>query len=221
VKAILTSIFLLFSSCVLAQTPTEAPPAQPCPSVAATSAVPGKTLDQVHRIFVESFGDDAVSRQMQAMVIASITSSKRFVVTENRSKADAILKGSTTEAAAQEVHAYGSSTNVSTASGGHSASVSGSNGSISGSASGGFLAKAAGIDDSSVNTETIESAKASVRLVNDDGDVIWTSTQESRGAKYKSASVDVADKIVGQLTRDVTKLLSTPAIVETSPKLSK
>jgi len=46
----------------------------------------------------------------------------------------------------------------------------------------------------------------SVRLVNPDGDLIWTSTQESKGAKYKGSSADVADKCVKQLLRDVQKL---------------
>ena len=40
-----------------------------------------------------------------------------------------------------------------------------------------------------------------MRLVSPDGDVIWTSTQESKGAKYKGASADVADKCVKQLLR--------------------
>ena len=35
--------------------------------------------------------------------------------------------------------------------------------------------------------------------------MIWTSTQESNGAKYKGASADVADKVVKQLIRDIEK----------------
>jgi hypothetical protein len=63
-----------------------------------------------------------------------------------------------------------------------------------------------GTNDSSVNTETINEARIAVRLVNPDGDVIWTTTQESKGAKYKGASADVADKCVKQLLRDQDKL---------------
>jgi hypothetical protein len=63
-----------------------------------------------------------------------------------------------------------------------------------------------GTSDSSVNTETINEARVAVRLVNSEGDVIWTCTQESKGAKYKGASADVADKCVKQLLRDVEKL---------------
>ena len=36
---------------------------------------------------------------------------------------------------------------------------------------------------------------AAVRLVNKEGDVIWATTQESLGAKFRGASMDVADKI--------------------------
>ena len=45
-------------------------------------------------------------------------------------------------------------------------------------------------------------ALATVRLVNKDGDVIWSTTQESDGAKFRGASADVADKIARQLAAD-------------------
>jgi hypothetical protein len=50
-------------------------------------------LLKVKRIYIESLGDDPISKQLQAMVVDSITQSKRFIVTENKDKADAILKG--------------------------------------------------------------------------------------------------------------------------------
>jgi hypothetical protein len=164
-----------------------------------------KSLSKVQRIFVEAFGTDPISQQMQAMVISSLTETKRFTVTEDKSKADAILRGVATQRTAQETHAYGSGTAVGTAHGGGSGSVSGSGGSFSGSVHSGFAAARSAIQDSSVNTETIDNAHAAVRLVNTDGDVIWTTTQESDGAKFKGASADVADKIARQLTRDAEK----------------
>jgi len=45
-----------------------------------------------------------------------------------------------------------------------------------------------------------------VRLVNKDGDVIWSTTQESNGAKFRGASADVADKITRQLVSDCEKV---------------
>ena len=64
----------------------------------------------------------------------------------------------------------------------------------------------AAADDSVASTETLHEARVAVRLVGTDGDVIWTTTQESKGAKYKGASADVADKCVKQLLHDVEKL---------------
>jgi hypothetical protein len=135
-----------------------------------------------------------------------LVATKRFKVTENRDKADAILKGVALEKSSQEVHAYGEGTSVGTAGGGSHSEISGAGGVISGSSNGGFAAQHMGINDSSLNTETINEARIAVRLVNPDGDVIWTSTQESKGAKYKGASADVADKCVKQLLRDLDKL---------------
>ena len=43
---------------------------------------------------------------------------------------------------------------------------------------------------------------AAVRLVNKDGDVIWFTTQESLGAKFRGASADVAEKITAKLKED-------------------
>jgi curli biogenesis system outer membrane secretion channel CsgG len=180
-------------------------------------------LLKVKRIYVDSFGDDAISKEMQSMIVSSLVSSKRFKVTENRARADATLKGATLEKTSQEIHAYGESTAVGGASGAHSSSVNGSfvngTGSVSGSSSGGFVARHLGTSDSSLNTETINEARVAVRLVNPDGDVIWTSTQESKGAKYKGSSADVAEKCVKQLLRDIEKLESsgtTPATPSTT-----
>ncbi len=206
------AVALVLTACCFGQSTGGAAPTASIASDSVDSNInrPGITdLRQVKRIYVASFGDDETSKQLQAMVVSSLVASKKFLVTENETKADAMLKGAVIQKTAQEVHAYGSGTAVGGAAGGHSASINGSGGSFSGNSSGGFVAKHMGIDDSSVNTETIDRASAAVRLVNSDGDVIWTSTQESHGAKYKGATADVADKIVSQLSRDLEKL-STP-----------
>ena len=38
--------------------------------------------------------------------------------------------------------------------------------------------------------------------MNKDGDVIWSTTQESLGAKFRGASADVAEKITTKLKED-------------------
>jgi len=119
------------------------------------------------------------------MIVSALVASKQFKVTENRERADAILKGVALEKASQEMHAYGEGTSAGAASGGAHSEISGSGGMVSGSSSGGFIARHMGTEDSSVNTETIHEARVAVRLVNPDGDVIWTSTQESKGSQIQ------------------------------------
>jgi len=190
--------------------PTTTSIAQPVATTGAIDVEVADKLLKVRRIFVDSFGDDAVSKQIQAMTVNSLQSSKKFIITENKDRADAILKGTALEKTSQELHAIGEGTSVAGAAGSHSGSMSGSfangAGSVSGHSSGGFVAHAAGISDSQASTETINDARVAVRLVSTDGDVLWSSTQESTGAKYKGASADVADKVVKQLLRDLEKL---------------
>jgi hypothetical protein len=210
--------------------------AQVTPSPSSQNSDPtvvasGKALSQIKRIYVESFGDDPISKEMQAMVVDSLTKSKVFAVTENRDKADAILKGSTLEKTSQEAHSYSDGTSVRVAQGSVNGSVHGSSsgdlsgrfvdgtGTINGSSSGSIDGSIHGSSSSThmadststSSVNTVNDARASVRLVNSDGDVIWTTTQESKGAKYKGASADVADKIVKQLIWAVAKPVGTSA----------
>jgi hypothetical protein len=179
---------------------------------------PRERLLKVRRIFVDSFGDDLVSKQVQAMVISSLTESEKFVVTENKEKADAILKGSGLEKTSQEIHSSSDATAAGGAAGGHSGSISGGPWGVSGSSSGGFVSRSAAIEDSVTTTETINDARVAVRLVDKEGDVIWATTQESKGAKYKGASADVADKIVKQLLHDAKKSEKPSTVMATPTK---
>jgi curli biogenesis system outer membrane secretion channel CsgG len=151
----------------------------------------GQKLLTLRRLYVEPLGDDTAGKQLQSMVITSLTESKRFIVTENKEKADAVLKGAAVEKTSQELHAYSDST------------VAGHAGGAFSGGTGGIGGAAAGISDSSASTETINDARIAVRLVDRDGDVIWSTTQESKGAKYKGATADVAEKVVKQLLRDL------------------
>jgi hypothetical protein len=157
---------------------------------------------RVKRIYIDTFGEDKESQQLQAMVIDALVGTKRFIVTENKDKADATLKGTGLEKTSQEVHATGEATSVADASGGASANVNGG----SGSASGGFIARHMGTEDSQASSVAVNDARLAVRLISADGDVLWSTTQESKGAKYKGASADVAEQVVKQLIRDLDKL---------------
>lgn len=207
-------------------TAPSAAPSSPPAAASASAATPEERLVRVRRIFVESFGDDPISKQAEAMVVDALVKSKRFVVTENRDRADAILKGTAVEKRSQELHAISesgaASTAVVTQNSDYSANSSGSidgrvsggtgtihgssRGSASGSSSGVGVARSGAVEDSQVTTETIDDARISVRLVDPDGDVIWSTTQESRGAKYKGSSADAAEKITKQLLREISKI---------------
>jgi hypothetical protein len=158
---------------------SQAEPAKPAgrvdPEIAAK-------LLKVKRIYIEAFGDDPVSKQMQALLIDALTSSKRFIITENKEKADAVIKGVGTESTSHEFHSTKEGTAV------------------------GNIRGAAALSDSSASTETVTQARLTVRLVSDDGDVIWSTEKESKGGKYKGASADVADEVVKQLLRDLDRL---------------
>ncbi len=175
----------LLVACLMLQQ-AAAPPAAPSQGQTLPASPRVSTpadLLKVKRIFVDSFGDDPISKEMQSMVVAALVASKRFIVTENHDRADATLRGVALERTHQELHAFGDST----------------------------VAGRSAISDSSASTETTEKARISLRLINPDGDVIWTTTQESKGAKYKGASADVADMCVKQLMRDVAKLEASTA----------
>jgi hypothetical protein len=184
---------------------TQSQSAQKTPNNSNVDAEIATKLLGVKRIYVDSFGDDLQSKQLQAMVMSSLAESKKFIITENKEKADAVLKGSGLEKTSQELHATSEGTAVGAAAAGHSASISGSNGSISGSSVGGAAARTMAIQDAQASTETINDAHLAVRLVSQDGDVIWATTKESKGAKYKGASADVAAQIVKQLMWDLEK----------------
>lgn len=210
----------LFVSLLLLQSAASAPP-QPAPCLSSAAAPPSvqaetsAKLARIRRIFVESFGEDPISKEMQAMVIGSLSESHRFIITEKREKADAVLKATALEKTSQELHAIGEGTAVGGAAGSHSSSLNGSfvdgSGSVSGSSSGGFVARSAAITDSQASTETINDARVAARLVDSDGDVVWATTKESHGAKYKGASADAADQVVKQLLHDLDKLQSNTA----------
>jgi curli biogenesis system outer membrane secretion channel CsgG len=209
----LAIIGLAIATCTLAHTQgapeaQQKVAAQPCSNVSMNTEhiAPPVQLRGVKRIFVDSFGEDPISKEVQSMIVTALVNTKRFTVTEDRRRADATLKGVGLEKTSQEVHAYGEGTAVGSAAGSHQGSVSGGSGGFSGSSSGGFVSRSLGINDSSLNTETINNARIAVRLINSDGDVIWTTTQESKGAKYKSATADVADMCAKQLLRDVAKI---------------
>ena len=186
------------------ETPPALPPAAP-PAIAKADEEILQQLFTVRRIFVDrlSGGDTAV--QMRDMIISSLENSKLFVITENQERADAILRGSAEDLVFTDVHSSSDSihaqANFSLSSGQTYGSTS-----RSGSSSRDQRSQSNGVNvgdsESSHSAERKHEASAAVRLVNKDGDVIWSTTQESIGGKFRSSSADVADKISRKLMED-------------------
>jgi hypothetical protein len=131
------------------------------------------------------------------MVIATIQRTSLFALTENPEHADALLRGSAEDLIYTDNF---QSTDGVTA-------RLGSTGSTSYGRSNGQVLPGVSIGDheSVHKQERRHEASASVRLVNRDGDVIWSTIQESQGAKFHSAAADVAERIGHQLAADYAK----------------
>lgn len=157
---------------------------------------PGGQLRQIRRLYIDKFGGGEAASQVRDMVIDALSRARLFVVTENPEKADAILRGSAEDLVFTDV--FQSSDGVSARTG-----VSLGRGSTN-SRNRESLAVSGGVGDqeSTRIQERKHEASASVRIVNRDGDVIWSTTQESLGGKFRSASADVAEKISRALIAD-------------------
>ena len=162
------------------------------------------------RVFIDKFGGGEGAAQLRDMVIAGMQRARLFVVTENADRADAVLRGSGEDLAFTDLfqsgEAVGARGNIS---GGRGTSVKNRD----------YLALGSGVSESESTRiqERKHEAAASVRLVNKDGDVIWSTTQESVGAKLRSASADVADKITRQLVQDYERVKARRAPVGGGP----
>lgn len=158
----------------------------------------GSTLLTMKRVFVDRFGGGETASQIRDMVISSLQSGGLFTITENEEKADVVLKGSGEDLVFTDQHTSSDSLHIN-AVGGSGSSTRGYTSSRSNSGIG------VGENESSHIVERKHEATASVRLVNREGDVIWSATKESRGGKFRGASADVADLILKQLIQDVDK----------------
>jgi hypothetical protein len=159
-------------------------------------ADPGEELRRVKRVFVDKFGGGEAASQVRDMVIAALNKARLFVVTENPERADAVLRGSAEDLVFTDV--FQTSDGVTARTG-----LTVGRGSTN-TRNRESLGVQAGVGDqeSTRIQERKHEASASVRIVNKDGDVIWSTTQESQGAKFRSASADVAEKITRALMVD-------------------
>jgi curli biogenesis system outer membrane secretion channel CsgG len=150
----------------------------------------------IKRIYVDKLGGDETAQEMRDMIISALQQTHLFVITENESRADTFLRGSSEDLVYNEQHSSSDGVNA------HLQASEGSAGYKAGS-SNRSMGGSIGENESSHSIERRHEASAAIRLVNKDGDVIWSTTQESLGAKFKGSMADVAEKITHKLLDDV------------------
>ena len=177
-------------------TPTADEPSADEPSAQQQAA---GQLSKVHRIYIAILTGGDAALQLRDLLITSLHNSKLFIITEDEDKADATLKGAGDDDVFTDT--FQSSEGIDA----HTQMSAGSseglhNYSNSSSTHSGGLS--IGENDSHRSEERKHEAIATVRLVSKDGDVIWSATAESLGAKFMGASADVANKISRRLASD-------------------
>jgi hypothetical protein len=156
-------------------------------------------LSKVRRIYIAILTGGDAALQLRDLLMTSLHNSKQFIITEDEDKADATLKGAGDDDVFTDTFQSSEGINA------HSQISAGSSeglrnySSSSSNRSGGLTV---GENDSRRDEERKHEAIATVRLVSKDGDVIWSATAESLGAKFMGASADVADKIAKRLVSD-------------------
>ena len=154
-------------------------------------------LTDIRRVYVDRLGGGDPAAQMRDMIISSLQSAKLFVITEDEARADAFLRGSAEDLIFTDTYSSSDSLNARVSAGTGSNPDRSVEDRRSRSAS-----VTVGENESTRIAERKHEATASVRLVGKDGDVLWSTTQESLGAKFRGASADVAEKITKQLVKD-------------------
>ncbi len=167
-------------------------------------------LSKVRRIYIAVLtgGDDAL--QIRDLLMTSLHNSKQFIITEDEDKADAVLKGAGDDDVFTDTFQSSEGINAHTQFGAGSSEGLRNYSSSSSNHSGGLTI---GENDSTRTEQRKHEAIATVRLVAKDGDVIWSATAESMGAKFMGASADVADKIAKRLVSDYKAAKTRVAIV--------
>ena len=158
-------------------------------------------LAKVRRIYVDILTGGESALQIRDLLMSRIQATKLFIVTENEEKADAVLKGAGSDKAFTDV--FQSSDNINVHSQFSLPNIHNNETSASRRYSDRISTSIGGGESENQKIEERKhEAIATVRLVNKDGDVIWSATEESLGAKFMGASVDVVDRITKKLAAD-------------------
>jgi len=174
------------------------PGADDPPPPAAIEAAGLRQLLTIRRVYVDRLTGGETAAQMRDILISILEGAKLFILTENQERADAVLRGASEDLVFTEVHTSSDGINA-------HANLGVRTGGSTRTSRGDTAGVGVGENESDHSAERRHEAVAAVRLVNKDGDVIWSTTEESLGAKFHGASVDVADKITARLKEDFEK----------------
>jgi hypothetical protein len=167
---------------------------------------PSVQLLNVRRVYVDKLTGGETAAQMRDLLISALQNSKLFVVTENESRADAFLRGAAEDLIYTETFDTSDNINIGLRGSSGQSSATGSGANRAADSTRQSKGLSIGERESSDIKERKHEALATVRLVNKEGDVMWSTTQESNGAKFKGASADVADRITRQLVAEYDRL---------------
>ena len=182
-------VFLLMAA-------TEAPP--------DPAAIDQESLSQlltVRRVYIDRFAGGETAAQMRDMILSGLQNAKLFVVTENQDKADAFLRGSAEDLVFTDEHTSSDSIHA-------QANLSKSSSIVTAGArvAGNRTANRRALTSATASRPTVWNADTKpwppCDWLRKDGDVIWSTTQESLGGKFHGASADVADKVTKKLLED-------------------
>src|SRR6266571_4914295 len=192
-----TLIWILVAASAALVADNIAPPAA-TPPVKHESTIEEDSLRQllgVRRIYVDRLTGGETAAQMRDLLVSSLEGVKLFVLTDNQERADAFLRGGAEDLVFTDVHSSSEGINA-------RANIGTGRNARSTNSQSAYGGVGIGENESSRIQERKHEAVAAVRLVNKDGDGIWSTTQESQGGKFRRASTDVADRITKKLVED-------------------
>lgn len=150
-------------------------------------------LARVQSIYIDVLDGAAGSGQIRDLLFAEIQKLDLFVLTENDTKADAFLRGTAEDVEFMDLYDSREGINVRI----------GNSRSRRETGESKFDSATASVGDTTDirRQEKKHEALAAVRLVLPDGEVIWSTAEESAGAKYRSAAAEVAARVADSLRR--------------------
>ena len=145
----------------------------------------------VKTVYVDPLNGKSGAEQIRDMLIGSLHRTGLFVITEDQEKADAFLRGSAEDLIYSDYYRSYEGLRVR----GSASSSEREAGECE------FQSGSFGVGDiqNSSRRERKHEAVAAIRLVLKTGQVIWSTTAESPGGKYKGSAADVADKVAKDL----------------------